>query len=86
MRACEVPLLSPDDPQWSHSKYCPNWGYVRKFVTKLNAGRAMSLTGTALFFLPIGAGLADKAGRKPVFAAGHLLALAVRVGVRGVRR
>ena len=75
IKACDVPILDPDDPFWSHTKYCPNWGYVRAFVTKLGAGRSASLTGTSLFFLPIGAGLADKAGRKPMFAAGHLLSL-----------
>ena len=74
-RACEVPILSPDDSAWSHSLYCVNWPYVRAFTQKLSAGRSMSLTMTSLFFMPIGAGWADKRGRKPMFFFGHLLGI-----------
>ena len=35
----------------------------------------MSLTMTSLFFMPIGAGWADKRGRKPMFFFGHLLGI-----------
>ena len=64
----------PDNSALSHI-YCPNWDYVRAFTQKLNAGRQMSLTFTSLFFMPIGAGLADKRGRKPIFLFGHILGI-----------
>lgn len=53
LKACDVPILKPDNSAWSHSIYCPNWDYVRAFTQKLNAGRQMSLTFTSLFFMPI---------------------------------
>ena len=75
VKACDVPLLSPDDSAWSHSAYCPNWGYVRAFTQRLNAGRAVSLSMTSLFCMPIGAGLADKRGRKVILVLVHVLAM-----------
>jgi hypothetical protein len=75
IKACDVPVLKRDDPSWSHSVYCPNFAYVRSFTTKLNAGRSSYLTLTSLFFMPIGAGIADKRGRKPIFFFGHLLGI-----------
>jgi MFS family permease len=70
-----VPALSPDDAWWSHSDFCPSWGYVRDFTQRLTAGRTMSLTLTSLFFMPIGAGLADKQGRKPIFFFGFIMGM-----------
>ena len=75
IKACDVPLLSPDDSAWSHSDFCPNFAYVRSFTQKLNAGRHAYLTMTSLFFMPIGAGLGDKIGRKPIIFFSHLLSL-----------
>ena len=73
LRACDVPELDPEDPYWSHTAYCPNWDYVRAFTQKLGAGRSMTLTMMSLFCMPIGAGFADKQGRKPMFIFGFLL-------------
>ena len=70
-----MPALPRDDAYWSHSDYCPNFDYVKKFVQDLNAGRVVSTMLTALFFLPIGAGIADKVGRKPVFFFGMMVGI-----------
>jgi len=75
LKACDVPLLSPDDSAWSHSAYCPNWSYVKAFTQNLNAGRSMSLTAMSLLCMPIGAGLADKRGRKVILVMVHVLAM-----------
>ena len=80
LRACDVPLLDSDDPYWSHSAYCPNWDYVRAFTQKLGAGRSMTLTMMSLFCMPIGAGFADKRGRKPMFVFGFMLGCAHKPG------
>ena len=76
LRACDVPILDSDDPYWSHSAYCPNWDYVRAFTQKLGASRSMTLTMMSLFCMPIGAGFADKRGRKPMFVFGFMLGCA----------
>jgi hypothetical protein len=76
IRACDVPNLDPEDPYWSHSAYCQNWDYVRAFTQKLGAGRSMTLTMMSLFCMPIGAGFADKRGRKPMFVFGFMLGCA----------
>jgi hypothetical protein len=83
IRACSVPLLDPEDPYWSHSAYCPNWDYVRAFTQKLGAGRSMTLTMMSLFCMPIGAGFADKRGRKPMFVFGFMLGCARNVALSG---
>ena len=75
IKACDVPLLSPDDSSWSHSAYCPSWDYVKTFTQKLGANRAALLSTTSLVFMPIGAGLADRRGRKAIFFFGHLLSM-----------
>ena len=75
IKACDAPPLSPDDAMWSHSIYCPNWEFVRWFTQRLGAERNMYLTFTSLFFMPIGAGLADKQGRKPMFFFGHMMGI-----------
>ena len=73
IKACDVPELDPDDSYWSHSPFCRNWDYVRAFTQKLGAGRRATLTTTSLFCMPIGAGLADKQGRKPMYFFSFML-------------
>ena len=53
--------LKRDDPNWSHSLYCPNWKYVKKFTQQLNAGRSVYLKGVSMIALPMGAGRARAA-------------------------
>ena len=66
LKGCEVPPLPRHDPYWSHSLYCPNWNYVRDFTQDLAATRNTYTTLAGALFVPIGAGFADKQGRKPV--------------------
>ena len=73
VKACDVPWLNPEQPAWSHSPYCQNWDYVRDFTQRLGAGRRMSLTMTSLFCMPIGAGISDKTGRKPMYFFSFML-------------
>ena len=75
IKACDLPLLNPDDSAWSHSSYCPNWNYVRSFTQKLNAGRQMSLTMVSLVCMPVGAGIADKRGRKVMLVLAQMLSM-----------
>ena len=71
--ACEVPLLKKSAPYWSHSEWCRNYDYVKYFTTQLWAKRQAYMTMVSLFFLPIGAGIADKKGRKPMFLFQQLM-------------
>ena len=75
IKACDVPRLNPDESAWSHSSYCPNWNYVRSFTQKLNAGRQMSLTMVSLVCMPVGAGIADKRGRKVMLVLAQILSM-----------
>lgn len=75
LKACEVPLLPRHDPYWSHSPYCPNWNYVKDFTLDLTTKRNIYLTFAGAVFMPIGAGFADKQGRKPVLFFNFLMGM-----------
>jgi hypothetical protein len=66
LKGCEVPILARTDPYWSHSPYCPNWDYVKDFTQNLGVQRNVLITFAGAVFMPIGAGIADKVGRKPI--------------------
>ena len=68
-----MPSLPRSDPWWSHTQWCPSWQYNKYFTQWLGAKRSMFLSGTSLFFLPIGAGIGDKTGRKPMFFFGLIM-------------
>lgn len=74
-KACDLPLLSRDAPYWSHSPYCPNWGYVKDFTQQLTANRNVWTTLAGMVFMPIGAGIADKQGRKPIFVFSFIMGM-----------
>ena len=77
IKACNATALAlkRDDPNWSHSLYCPNWKYVKKFTQQLNAGRSVYLKGVSMIALPMGAGLGDSIGRKPILVFSSLMGL-----------
>ena len=75
---CDVPALPKENAFWSHSDFCPNWGYVKEYIQDLNATRGLVITMFSLLFVPIGAGIADKQGRKPILFFGFLM------GVQGL--
>lgn len=75
IKGCDVPLLPHNAPYWSHSPYCPNWNYVKDFTQDLSAKRNTYLTLAGAFFMPIGAGFADKQGRKPILFFNFLMGM-----------
>eukprot|EP01051_Picozoa_sp_SAG22_P014226 SAG22_NODE_1695_length_3796_cov_3.361915_1_plen_275_part_00 len=66
IKACDLPELARKDKYWSRSAYCPSWDYVKTFTQKLNAGRSVVLSTISLVALPMGAGVSDALGRKPM--------------------
>jgi len=78
---CDVPALPKENAFWSHSDFCPNWGYVKEYIQDLNATRGLFITFFSLLFVPIGAGVADKQGRKPILFFGFLMGCALLFAV-----
>ena len=75
IKACDVPELPHHAPYWSHSPYCPNWDYVKDFTQSLSSKRNTYLTLAGAVFMPIGAGFADKQGRKPILFFNFLMGM-----------
>ena len=68
--ACELPDLERANPLWSHSNHCVNWDFVRFFVQRFVGTRSPIVTVVSCLMLPVGAGLADMYGRRPVIIFG----------------
>jgi MFS family permease len=68
--ACDLPTLDRANPLWSHSNHCVNWDFVRFFVQRFVGIRSPIVTTVACLILPVGAGLADMYGRRPVIIFG----------------
>ena len=75
IKACDLPILKRHDPNWSHSVHCPNWKYVKHFAQELQAGRSVYINAVSLIALPVGAGIGDSVGRKPVLIFSSIMGL-----------
>jgi hypothetical protein len=71
--ACDLPYLPNDDPRWSYSIHCPNPEYVRFYSQRIWAWRNSLINIVAMAVLPVGAGLSDTFGRKPVLVFDNAL-------------
>ena len=71
--ACDLPYLPSDDARWSYSVHCPNPEYVRFYSQRIWAWRNSLINIVALAVLPVGAGLSDTFGRKPVLVFDNAL-------------
>ena len=78
IKACDLPPLARSDKYWSRTAYCPSWDYVKTFTQELNAGRTVVLQSISLISLPIGAGVSDAIGRKPLIFLGYILGMKSR--------
>ena len=73
--ACELPDLDRSNALWSHSLHCVNWDYVRFFVQRFIGIRSPIVTTVSCAVLPIGAGLADMYGRRPIIIFGAVVTI-----------
>eukprot|EP01045_Picozoa_sp_COSAG04_P029585 COSAG04_NODE_4900_length_1833_cov_1.789504_2_plen_152_part_00 len=93
MNGCDLPMIDPAHPQWSHSRHCTSFKYVQEYHQQLWAWRnsimgappswcfppllieARDVTAgiIAMVVLPVGAGLSDSFGRKPILVFGALM-------------
>lgn len=71
--ACDLPYLPSNDERWSYSVHCPNPEYVRFYSQRIWAWRNSLINIVALAVLPVGAGLSDTYGRKPVLVFDNAL-------------
>ena len=72
---CELPDLDRSNALWSHSLHCVNWDYVRFFVQRFIGIRSPIVTTVSCAVLPIGAGLADMYGRRPIIIFGAVVTI-----------
>lgn len=75
IKACDLPILNRTDPNWSHSLYCPSWSYVKHFQQLLSADRNVYISAASLIALPMGAGLGDSIGRKPILVFSSIMGI-----------
>ena len=87
LNGCELPMLPNNHVTWSHSIYCPSFAYVRYFQQIIWATRNSVMGLVALVAMPMGAGLGDSVGRKPILVFSAVMVfkgLVVRASVCGL--